>query len=76
MQDYLNMKLIFLEASLRRRQGRGISTDSKKAKVRTLKSPPVIGKMIEEYFKEAMNRLQAKLLEADSIKEEDWLDHW
>ena len=76
MQDYLNMKQIFLDAHLRKRQGRGVSTDSKKAKVRTLKSPPVIGKIIEEYFKEAMNRLLAKLLEADSIKEEDWLDHW
>ena len=74
--DYLTMKMIFLEANLRRRQGRGVSTDSRKAKARTLKSPPVIGKMIEEYFKDAMNRLMSKLIEVDSISEQDWLDHW
>ena len=76
LQDYFIIKLIFLEAHIRRRQIRGVSTDPKMAKVRHLKLPPVTGKMVEEYFIEAMNRIFTKLLQVDSIKEEEWLDHW
>ena len=76
LQDYLVIKLIFLEAHLRRRQIRGVSTDSKTAKARHIKLPPVTGKMVEDYFIEAMNRIFTKLLQADSIKEGDLLAHW
>ena len=76
LQDYLVIKLIFLEAHLRRRQIRGVSIDPKMAKARHIKLPPVTGKMIEEYLIESMNRIFTKLLQVDSIKEEEWLDHW
>ncbi len=73
MLDYINLKLIFLEAQLRRRQTSGSGGIDKKIKVRTVNSAPLFGKVIEEYYKTAMDRIMAKLIYTESVEEKDWL---
>jgi hypothetical protein len=71
--DFLNIRLIFLEARLRRKQTGGGPAGEKKIKVRTLNSVPVFGKVLEEYYRSTMDRLIEKLAYVYSIEEKDWI---
>ena len=71
--DFLNIRLIFLEAQLRRRQTGGGPSGDKKAKARTLNSAPVFGKVLEDYFRSSMDRLIEKLAYVCSVDDRDWI---
>ena len=71
--DFLNIRLIFLEAQLRRRQTGGGPSGDKKVKARTLNSAPVFGKVLEDYFRSSMDRLIEKLAYVCSVDDRDWI---